>query len=75
MSFDQDRFLSSPTQEEFNFAKKSELLGIAKHYNVTEARSSMPKHENKNVLVQYLVDEEIFDDSALSLTLNSESLN
>ena len=50
-------------------AKKSDLLDIAAHYELTTVNKSMLKQEIKNSLVQFLVNTEILDSSALSLVL------
>ena len=67
MSFDLDKFTAEPSVELLNFGKKTDLLNLAKHYKLSEIKSSMRKHEIKNILVQYFVDEEIFNENALSL--------
>ena len=54
-------------------AKKSDLLDIAAHYELTTINKSMLKQEIKNILVQFLVDKEIFDSSALSLVLVTQT--
>ena len=69
MSFDLQAFIAAPSQELLNLAKKSDLLDIAAHYELTNINKSMLKQEIKNVLVQFLVDKELLDSSALSLVL------
>ena len=54
-------------------AKKSDLLDIAAHYELTTINKSMLKQEIKNILVQFLVDNEILDSSALSLVLVTQT--
>ena len=44
--------------ELLNLAKKTDLLNIADHYALTSVKPSMLKHEIKNVLTKFLVDEE-----------------
>ena len=44
--------------------KKSDLLDIADHYGLPNVQKTMLKHEIKNILIQFFVDEEIFDSSA-----------
>ena len=61
MSFDTDAFIGSPSEEQFNLARKTDLLDLAKHYNLSQVKSHMTKQEIKNVLVKYLVEEEIFE--------------
>ena len=69
MSFDLQAFIAALSQELLNLAKKSDLLDIAAHYELTTVNKSMLKQEIKNILVQFLVDKEILNSSALSLVL------
>ena len=56
-----------------NLAKKTDLLNIADHYALTSVKPSMLKHEIKNILIKFLVDEEILDPSALSSILITQT--
>ena len=58
-----------------NLGKKTDLLNLAKHYKLSEIKSSMRKHQIKNILVQYFVDEEIFNENALSLIVDVQSVS
>ena len=73
MLFDLQAFIAAPSQELLNLAKKSDLLDIAAHYELTTVNKSMLKQEIKNILVQFLVDKEILDSSALSLVLVTQT--
>ena len=73
MSFDHQAFITAPSQELLDLAKKSDLLDIAAHYELTTVNKSMLKQEIKNILVQFLVDKEILDSSALSLVLVTQT--
>ena len=73
MSFDLQAFITAPSQELLNLAKKSDLLDIAAHYELTTVNKSMLKQEIKNSLVQFLVDMENLDSSALSLVLVTQT--
>ena len=73
MSFDLQAFITAPSQELLDLAKKSDLLDIAAHYKLTTVNKSMLKQEIKNILVQFLVDKEILDSSALSLVLVTQT--
>ena len=75
MSFDLDKFTAEPSVELLNFGKKTDLLNLAKHYKLSEIKSSMHKHGIKNILVQYFVDEEIFNENALSLIVDVQSVS
>ena len=73
MSIDLQAFIAAPSQELLNLAKRSDLLDIAAHYELTTVNKFMLKQEIKNILVQYLVDKEILDSSALSLVLVTQT--
>ena len=73
MSFDLQAFITAPSQELLNLAKKSDWLDIAAHYELTSVNKSMLKLEITNILVQLLVDQKILDSSALSLVLVTQT--
>ena len=75
MSFDLDKFTAEPSVELLNFGTKTDLFNLAKYYKLSEIKSSMRKHEIKNILVQYFVDEEIFNENALSLIVDVQSVS
>ena len=75
MSFDLYKFTAEPSVELLNLGRKTDLLNLAKHYKLYEIKSSMHKHEIKNILVQCFVDEEIFNESALSLIVDVQSVS
>ena len=75
MSFDLDKFTVEPSVEFLNLGKKTDLLNLAKHYKLSEIKSSMRKYEIMNILVQYFVDEEIFNENALSLIVDVQSVS
>ena len=66
MSFKLENFVAAPSMELLNLAKKTDLLNITDYYALTSVKPSMLKHEIKNILIKFLVDEEILDPSALS---------
>ena len=74
MSFDLDKFTAEPSVELLDLGKKTDLLNLAKHYKLSEIKSSLGKHEIKNILVQYFDDEEIFNENALSLIVDVQSV-
>ena len=47
MSFDFHTFTAAPSQELLNLAKKSNVLNIAAHYELTTVNKSMLKLEKK----------------------------
>ena len=57
----------------WTWPKKTDLLDIAAHYEFTSVKSSMLKHEIKNILIQFFVNEEIFDSSTLSHILVTQT--
>ena len=69
MPFDLQAFIAAPSQELSNLTKKSDLLDIAAHYELTSVNKSMLKQDIKNIRVQFLVDNDLLDSSALSLVL------
>ena len=73
MSFKLENFVASPSMRLLNLAKKTDLLNIADHYASTSVKPSMLKHEIKNSLIKFLVDEEILDPSALRSVLITQT--
>ena len=73
MSFKLEKFVAAPSMELLNLAKKTDLLSIADHYALTSVKRAMLKHEIKNLLIKFLVDEEILDLSALSSILITQT--
>ena len=73
MSFNLSDFTASPSQELLDLAKKSDLLDIADHYGLPNIKKTMLKHEIKNIVIQFFVDEEIFDSSATSQILVTQT--
>ena len=61
------------SQELLNLAKKSDLLEIASHYSIPSVKTSILKHEIKNIIIQFFVDEEIFEPSATSHIMVSQT--
>ena len=55
MSFKLSDFIAAPSQELLDKAKKSDLLDIADHYGLLNIKTSMLKHEIKNILIQFLL--------------------
>ena len=73
MSFDLGNFIAAPSRELLDSAKKTDLLDIADHYGLPNVKKTMLKHEIKNILIQFFVDEEIFDSSATSQILVTQT--
>ena len=55
MSFKLSDFIAAPSQELLDKAKKSDLLDIADHYGLSNIKTSMLKHEIKNILIQFFL--------------------
>ena len=72
MSLKLSEFTASPSQELLDLAKKSDLLDIADHYGLPNVKKTMLKHEI-NILIQFFVEEEIFDSSATSQILVTQT--
>ena len=73
MSFKISDFTPSPSQELLILAIESDLLDIADHYGLNNIKTNILKHEIKNILIQFYVDEEIFDSSATSQILFTQT--
>ena len=73
MSFKLSDFTASPSQELLDLAKKFDLLDIADHYGLLNVKKTMLKHEIKNILNQFFMEEEIFDSSATSQILVTQT--
>ena len=73
MSFDLNVCIAAPSTELLNLAKKTDYLDIADHYGFTSDNRSMLKHEIKNILIQFFVDEGSFDSSILSNILITQT--
>ena len=73
MSFKLSDFTASPSQELLDLAKKADLLDIADLYGLSNIKKTMLKHEIKNILIQFFVDEEIFDSSTTSRILVTQT--
>ena len=73
MSFKLENFVAAPSMELLSLAKRADLLNIADHCALTSVNSSMLKHEIKNILIKFLVDEEILDPAALSSALITQT--
>ena len=69
------KFTAEPSVELLNLGKNTDLLNLAKLYKLCEIKSSMRTHEIKNILVQYFVDEEIFNENANSLIVDFQSVS
>ena len=73
MSLKLKNFVAAPSMELLNLAKKTDLLNIADHDALTSVQPSMLKHEIKNNLIKFLVEEEILDPSALPSVLITQT--
>ena len=67
MSFKLCDFTALPSQELLDLAKKSDLYGLP------NVKKTVFKHEMKIILVQFFVEEEIFDSSAISQILVTQT--
>ena len=57
----------------FEAGQKDDMLDIADHYALASVKPSILKHKIKNILINYLVNEEILDQSALSSVLVTQT--
>ncbi|KAJ8021536.1 hypothetical protein HOLleu_38775 [Holothuria leucospilota] len=68
MSFNLDKFVASPSVEELDSFKKSEIVKVAKHYGI-EFQPLMRKDEIKRYVLEYLVDESILPSTVLETAI------
>ncbi|KAJ8049320.1 hypothetical protein HOLleu_02019 [Holothuria leucospilota] len=64
MPFNLDKFVASPSVEELDSLKKSEIVKVAKHYGI-EFQPLMRKDEIKRYVLEYLVDESVLPSTVL----------
>ncbi|KAJ8049432.1 hypothetical protein HOLleu_02179 [Holothuria leucospilota] len=68
MPFNLDEFVASPSVEELDSLKKSEIVKVAKHYGI-EFQPLMRKDEIKKHVLEYLVDESILPSTVLETAI------
>ncbi|KAJ8020949.1 hypothetical protein HOLleu_40682 [Holothuria leucospilota] len=68
MPFNLDKFVASPSVEELDSLKKSEIVKVAKHYGI-EFQPLMRKDEIKRYVLEYLVDESILPSTVLETVI------
>ncbi|KAJ8032651.1 hypothetical protein HOLleu_26228 [Holothuria leucospilota] len=68
MPFNLDKFVASPSVEELDSLKKSEIVKVAKHYDI-EFQPLMRKDEIKRYVLEYLVDESILPSTELETVI------
>ncbi|KAJ8038531.1 hypothetical protein HOLleu_15981 [Holothuria leucospilota] len=68
MPFNLDKFVASPSVEELDSLKKSEIVKVAKHYGV-EFQPLMRKDEIKRYVLEYLVDESVLPSTVLETAI------
>ncbi|KAJ8048306.1 hypothetical protein HOLleu_00566 [Holothuria leucospilota] len=68
MPFNLDKFVASPSVEELDSLKKSEIVKVAKHYG-TEFQPFMRKDEIKRYVLEYLVDEGVLPSTVLETAI------
>ena len=73
MTFDIEKFVASPTQEELISLKKDELLMIVKYYKLEDIKRSMRKAAIYNSLLTYFVEQGVFEDSVLEFLEETEA--
>ena len=72
MTFELEKFVTAPTQEELKILKKDDLLSIAKHYKLEDIKKSMRKAAICNSLLRYFVEQEIFEESEVEFLEETE---
>ena len=66
MAFELETFKTDPTPTLLQQAKKADLLEVATHYGVEEVKQAMRKQKVLNILVEYFINEDIFDEAEAS---------
>ncbi|KAJ8040875.1 hypothetical protein HOLleu_15306 [Holothuria leucospilota] len=68
MPFNLDEFVASPSVEELDTLKKSEIVKVAKHHGI-EFQPLMRKDEINRYVLEYLVDESILPSTVLETAI------
>ncbi|KAJ8033563.1 Protein split ends [Holothuria leucospilota] len=68
MPFNLDEFVASPSVEELDSLKKSDIVKVAKHYGI-EFQPLMRNDEVKRYVLEYLVDESILPSTVLETAI------
>ncbi|KAJ8017418.1 hypothetical protein HOLleu_45195 [Holothuria leucospilota] len=68
MPFNLDKFVASPSVEELDSLKKSEIVKVAKHYGI-EFQPLMRKRRDKRYVLEYLVDEGVLPSTVLETAI------
>ncbi|KAJ8033099.1 Protein split ends [Holothuria leucospilota] len=68
MPFNLDKFVASPSVEELDSLKKSEIVKVAKHYGI-EFQPLTRKDEIKRYVLEYLVDEGVLPSTVLETAI------
>ncbi|KAJ8017848.1 hypothetical protein HOLleu_44492 [Holothuria leucospilota] len=68
MPFNLHKFVASPSVEELDSLKKSEIVKVAKHYGI-EFQPLMRKDEIKRYVLEYLVDEGVLPSTVLETAI------
>ncbi|KAJ8033956.1 hypothetical protein HOLleu_24351 [Holothuria leucospilota] len=68
MPFNLDNLVASPSVEELDSLKKSEIVKFAKHYGI-KFQPLMGKDEIKRYVLEYLVDERILPSTVLETVI------
>ena len=65
MAFNPSKFVEEATWESFDALTKPKLVDLAKYCEIQEVKASMRKQQIKNLLIDYFVDDEIFEEKYL----------
>ncbi|KAJ8026874.1 hypothetical protein HOLleu_31833 [Holothuria leucospilota] len=69
MPFNLDKFVASPSVEELDSLKKSEIVKVAKHYGIEFQPLNAEKTRLKRYVLEYLVDESILPITVLETAI------
>ncbi|KAJ8050516.1 hypothetical protein HOLleu_03747 [Holothuria leucospilota] len=74
LEFSRNKFVASPSVEELDSLKKSEIVKVAKHYGI-EFHLLMRKDEIKRYVLEYLVDESVLPSTVLETAITVPTEN
>ncbi|KAJ8017911.1 hypothetical protein HOLleu_44402 [Holothuria leucospilota] len=74
LELSRNKFVTSPSVEELDSLKKSEIVKVAKHYGI-EFQPLMRKDEIKRYVLEYLVDESILPSTVLETAITVPTNN
>lgn len=72
--FKPEEFMLEPTEDTFQNLRKDDLISLAKHLKI-EVRSTLRKREIQKIIMEHLVSEKTFEQSALGKYQDAQTQN